>query len=98
VTDAGQAQQRATGRKMAMRYAAGLACGHLIGTADAAAIVIPLHGQFAGDARAYFAPGPLPSRPAVSRISFRCCGGSFLNNNRIPNSGDRPCACSRGRQ
>ena len=58
VTDAGQAQ-RATGRKMAIRYAAGLACGHLIGTADAAAIVIPLHGQFAGDARAYFAPTSL---------------------------------------
>ena len=55
MTDAGQAQ-RATGRKMAFRYAAGLACGHLIGTADAAAIVIPLHGQFADNARAYFAP------------------------------------------
>jgi adenylate cyclase len=59
VTDAGQAQQRATGRNMAFRYAAGLACGHLIGTADAAAIVIPLHAQFAGDARAYFAPTSL---------------------------------------
>ena len=46
MTDAGSAQ-RATGRKIAIRYAAGLACGHLIGTADAAAIVIPLHGQFA---------------------------------------------------
>ena len=55
MTDAAAAQ-RATGRKMAIRYAAGLACGHLIGSADAAAIVIPLHGQFAGDARAYFAP------------------------------------------
>jgi adenylate cyclase len=53
VTDVAQAQ-RATGRKMAIRYAAGLGCGHLIGTADAAAIVIPLHGQFAGEARAYF--------------------------------------------
>ncbi len=41
---------------MAIRYAAGLACAHLIGTADAAAIVIPLHGQFALDATAYFAP------------------------------------------
>ena len=40
---------------MAFRYAAGLACGHLIGTADAAAIVIPLHGQFADNAKAYFA-------------------------------------------
>jgi len=44
---------------MAIRYAAGLACGHLIGTADAAAIVIPLHGQFAGDAQAYFSPTSL---------------------------------------
>src|SRR3984957_13379463 len=44
---------------MAFRYAAGLACGHLIGTADAAAIVIPLHAQFTGDARAYFAPTSL---------------------------------------
>src|SRR6202044_4204914 len=44
---------------MAMRYAAGLACGHLIGTADAAAIGIPLHAQFAGDAKAYFAPTSL---------------------------------------
>ena len=39
-----------------MRYAVGLACGHLIGIADAAAIVVPLHGQFAADAQAYFAP------------------------------------------
>jgi len=44
---------------MAFQYAGGLACGHLIGTADAAAIVIPLHGQFAGDAQAYFAPPSL---------------------------------------
>jgi adenylate cyclase len=55
VTEAGRAQ-RATGRNMAIRYAAGLACGHLIGTADAAAIVIPLHRQFADGAQAYFAP------------------------------------------
>ncbi|MGA9489203.1 MAG: adenylate/guanylate cyclase domain-containing protein [Mycobacterium sp.] len=41
---------------MAVRYAAGLAGGHLLGTADAAAIVIPLHGQFANNAQAYFAP------------------------------------------
>jgi len=40
VTDAGRSQ-RATGRNLALRYAAGLACGHLIGCADAAAIVIP---------------------------------------------------------
>jgi adenylate cyclase len=44
---------------MAIHYAAGLACGHLIGTADAAAIVVPLHGQFARDAQAYFAPSSL---------------------------------------
>jgi adenylate cyclase len=58
VTDAGLTQ-RMTGRRMAINYAAGLACGHLIGTADAAAIVIPLHGQFASQARAYFAPPSL---------------------------------------
>jgi class 3 adenylate cyclase len=48
-----------TGRRLAIHYATGLACGHLIGTADAAAIVIPLHGQFAGNAQAYFAPPSL---------------------------------------
>jgi adenylate cyclase len=58
VTDAGLTQ-RTTGRRLAIRYVTGLACGHLIGTADAAAIVIPLHGQFAGTARAYFAPPSL---------------------------------------
>ena len=58
VTDAAE-EQRTTGRNMAIRYAAGLACGHLLGTADAAAIVIPLHGQFAGNARAYFSPTSL---------------------------------------
>jgi len=44
---------------MAIRYAAGLAGGHLLGTADAAAIVVPLHGQFADDAQAYFSPRSL---------------------------------------
>ena len=44
---------------MAFRYAAGLAGGHLLGTADSAAIVVPLHGQFADDAQAYFAPRSL---------------------------------------
>jgi adenylate cyclase len=44
---------------MAIQYAAGLACGHLIGTADAAAIVVPLHGQFASDTQAYFSPKSL---------------------------------------
>ena len=58
MTEAGQAQ-RVVGRRMAIRYAAGLAGGHLIGTADAAAIVIPLHGQFANNAQAYFAPPSL---------------------------------------
>jgi adenylate cyclase len=58
VTEAAVAQ-RATGRKIAIRYAVGLACGHVIGSADAAAIVIPLHGQFASSTRAYFAPASL---------------------------------------
>jgi adenylate cyclase len=58
VTEARPAQ-RTTGRRMAFQYAAGLACGHLIGTADAAAIVVPLHGQFARDAQAYFSPRSL---------------------------------------
>ena len=58
MTEAGAAQ-RATGRRMAIHYATGLACGHLIGIADAAAIVIPLHGHFAGEAQAYFAPRSL---------------------------------------
>jgi adenylate cyclase len=64
VTDAGLAQ-RTTGRRLAIHYATGLACGHLIGTADAAAIVIPLHGQFAGDAQAYFAPPSLVTATVI---------------------------------
>jgi adenylate cyclase len=44
---------------MAIHYAAGLACGHLIGTADAAAIVVPLHGQFTAHAQASYAPRSL---------------------------------------
>lgn len=44
---------------MAIRYAAGLAGGHLIGCGDAAAIVIPLHGQLADNARAYFSASSL---------------------------------------
>jgi adenylate cyclase len=44
---------------MAIDYAIGLAGGHLLGTADAAAIVIPLHGQFARNAQAYFGPRSL---------------------------------------
>ena len=58
MTVAGQAQ-RAAGRKLATRYAAGLVCAHVIGSADAAAIVIPLHGQYAGNAQAYFSPTSL---------------------------------------
>jgi len=58
VTEAGAAS-RTTGRRMAIDYAIGLACGHLLGTADAAAIVIPLHGQFARNAQAYFGPRSL---------------------------------------
>nr|WP_232065028.1 adenylate/guanylate cyclase domain-containing protein [Mycobacterium cookii] len=50
---------------MAIRYAAGLAGGHLIGTADAAAIVVPLHGQFAGDAQVYFTARSLIIATAV---------------------------------
>ena len=37
-----------------MRYAAGLAGAHLLAVGDAAAIVIPLHGQTAIGAYAYF--------------------------------------------
>ena len=50
---------------MATRYAAGLACGHLLGTADAAAIVVPLHGQFANDGQAYVAPTSLITAAAI---------------------------------
>ncbi|HXO83334.1 MAG TPA: adenylate/guanylate cyclase domain-containing protein, partial [Mycobacterium sp.] len=64
MTDAAQTQ-RATGRNIAIRYAAGLACGHLIGSADAAAIVIPLHGQFTNETRAYFAPTSLVTAAVI---------------------------------
>lgn len=45
---------RAHGRTIAIRYAAALACAHLIGAADAAAIVIPLHDQYTGASQSYF--------------------------------------------
>lgn len=50
---------------MALRYAASLVGGYLLGTADAAAIVVPLHGQFAGDAQAYFTPRSLLIAAAI---------------------------------
>jgi len=50
---------------MAIQYAVGLACGHLIGSVDAAAIVIPLHGQFAGDTQAYYGPRSLIIAAAI---------------------------------
>jgi adenylate cyclase len=40
---------------LSTQYAAGLACAHLLAVADAAAIVIPLHGHTANGAHAYFA-------------------------------------------
>lgn len=46
--------QWTTGRKLSVHYAAGLAGAHLLAVADAAAIVIPLHGQVAVGAYAYF--------------------------------------------
>jgi adenylate cyclase len=47
--------QRTTARRLSIQYAAGLACAHLFGIADAAAIVIPLKGQIGGGAQPYFA-------------------------------------------
>jgi adenylate cyclase len=47
--------QRTTARRLSIRYAAGLACAHLLGIADAAAIVIPLKGQISGGAQPNFA-------------------------------------------
>jgi adenylate cyclase len=41
-------------RRLSIQYATGLACAHLLAVADAAAIVIPLHGQTATGAYAYF--------------------------------------------
>jgi adenylate cyclase len=41
-------------RRLSIQYAAGLACAYLFAVADAAAIVIPLRGQTASGAYAYF--------------------------------------------
>ena len=79
MTDAAQAQ-RVTGRNMAIRYAAGLACGHLIGCADAAAIVIPLHGQFADNARAYFAASSLISAAVIVGLGTAAVAGGGVAN------------------
>jgi adenylate cyclase len=45
--------QRTTARKLSVQYAAGLAGAHLLGIADAAAIVIPLRGQIPAEAQPY---------------------------------------------
>ncbi|MGC2653302.1 MAG: adenylate/guanylate cyclase domain-containing protein, partial [Mycobacterium sp.] len=41
-------------REVALRYASGLACAHLLAVADAAAIVIPLNGRLAPAPHAFF--------------------------------------------
>jgi adenylate cyclase len=46
--------QRTASRRLSIRYAAGLAGAHLLGVADAAAIVIPLKGHIAIGAQQYF--------------------------------------------
>ncbi len=79
MTDAGRAQ-RTTGRNMAIRYAAGLACGHLIGCADAAAIVIPLHGRFADSARASAAPSSLISAAVIVVLGTAAVAGGGVAN------------------
>lgn len=47
--------QRTTARRLSIHYAAGLVCAHLLGIADAAAIVIPLKGQIGSGAQPSFA-------------------------------------------
>jgi adenylate cyclase len=47
--------QRTTARRLSIHYAAGLVCAHLIGIADAAAIVIPLKGQIGSGVQPNFA-------------------------------------------
>ena len=79
MTHAGRSQ-RATGRTLALRYAAGLACGHLIGCADAAAIVIPLHGQYAGKAQAYFAPSSLITAAIIVVFGAAAVAGGGVAN------------------
>jgi adenylate cyclase len=65
---------------MAFRYAAGLACGHLIGCADAAAIVIPLHGQFAGQAQVYFSPASLLTTAVIVVLGTAAVAGGGIAN------------------
>lgn len=79
MTDAGRTQ-RATGRTMAIRYAAGLACAHLIGTADAAAIVIPLHGHFADDTQVYFEPTSLITAAIIVALGTAAVAGGGVAN------------------
>jgi adenylate cyclase len=79
VTDAGRSP-RETGRGMAIRYAAGLAAGHLIGCADAAAIVIPLHGHYAGEAQAYFAPSSLITAGVIVVLGTAAVAGGGVAN------------------
>jgi adenylate cyclase len=50
-----KARRPPTGRRLSIHYAAGLAGAHLLGVADAAAIVIPLRGQIPAEAQAYSA-------------------------------------------
>ena len=65
---------------MAIRYAAGLACGHLIGCGDAAAIVIPLHGQFTNETRAYFAPTSLATAAVIVVLGTAAVAGGGVAN------------------
>ncbi len=65
---------------MAMRYAAGLAGGHLIGCADAAAIVVPLHGQFTDHARAYFGSSSLISAAVIVVLGTAAVAGGGVVN------------------
>lgn len=65
---------------MAIRYAAGLACAHLIGCADAAAIVIPLHGHYAGTAQAYFVPNSLITAAVIVLLGAAAVAGGGVAN------------------
>ncbi len=65
---------------MAIRYAAGLAVGHLIGTVDAAAIVIPLHGQFANNAQVYFSPRSLVIVAVIVVLGTAAVAGGAVAN------------------
>lgn len=79
MTDAGDAD-RATGRRLAIRYAAGLACGHLIGCADAAAIVIPLRGQYDGNTQAYLGPGSVITAVIIVVLGAAAVSGGGIAN------------------